>query len=350
MLFENTDTYDNTDQTVNVLYLSDNNYIVYLGVSITSLFINNKSIQALAVYVIDDNIAADNKEILNSIAQKYERNIIFLDMSEGIEKLKELGVPLYKGSFTTYLKLFAFALLPNTVHRILFIDTDSIVAGDISGIGCIDMAGKPVSAVMDNLCAPDKKCLGFSLEEPWFNMGVMLVDVDLWKKMDCEQMIIEEMKKRCAYVAADQNLLNISLYKQISILDPAFNVTQHFQIYSYKHFMRVFPQKDFYSEDVMKHAREYPIICHFERFIGEYPWHKNNVTFYSDLFDQYLSMTPWKDYEKKPADVSIVLKIEKVIYKLLPHNLFLFIYAAAVNIHMKQLNKMLLKGIDNISV
>lgn len=345
-----TDNDYQADRAVNVLYLSDNNYVVYLGVSITSLFENNKSIQVLTVYVIDDNIAADNKKILDSIAHKYERNIIFLDMTRGIEKLKELGTPLYRGSFTTYLKLFAFALLPNNVHRILFVDTDSIVTGDISGIGHIDLEGKPVSAVMDNLCAPDKKCLGYPIEEPWFNMGVMLVDVDLWKNMGCEQMIIKEMRKRSAYVAADQNLLNISLYQQISTLDPAFNVTQHFQIYSYKHFIKLFPQKNFYSEESMKRAREHPIICHFERFIGEYPWHKDNVTFYSDLFDQYLAMTPWKDYEKQPADVSMVLKIEKVLYKLLPHNFFLFIYAAAVNIHVKNLNKMLVKGIDNISV
>lgn len=339
-----------TDREVNVLYLCDNNYVVYLGVSLTSLFENNKSIHVLTVYVIEDDIVSDNKGVLNSIALKYGRNIIYLDMTKGIEKLKELRTPLYRGSYTTYLKLFAFAMLPDIVHRILFIDTDSVVVGDISKIGSMDMEGRPVSAVMDNLCAPDKKCLGYSLDEPWFNMGVMLVDVDLWKKMDCEQMIIEQMKKRCAYVAADQNLLNISLYKQISILDPAFNVTQHFQVYSYKLFTRLFPQKDYYSEEAIGRAREHPVICHFERFIGEYPWHKGNVTFYSDLFDRYLEMTPWKDYEKKPADISMVLKIEKILYKLLPHDLFLYLFAAAVNIHIRKLNKMLVKGIDNISV
>ena len=198
------------DREVYILYLSDNNYAVYLGVSITSLFENNKSILALTVYIIDDNIASENKDLLNSIAVKYRRDIVFMDISAGREKLKKLGAPLYRNTYTTYLKLFAFALLPDTVHRILFIDTDTVVVGDISKIDNVDMDGNPVSAVMDNLCAPDKKCLGYSEDEPWFNMGVMLVDVDLWKKMDCEQMIIKTMKKRCAYVAVDQNILNIS--------------------------------------------------------------------------------------------------------------------------------------------
>ncbi len=341
---------DHLEKAINVLYLSDNNYAVFLGVSIVSLFENNKSIPALCVYVIDDAIAVENKKKLLSIAQKYKRQLIFLDISEGIRKLKELHVPLYRGSYTTYLKLFTFALLPDYVHRILFIDTDTVVVGDVSGILQIEMDGNPVSAVMDNLCAPDKKCLGYSEKDLWFNMGVMLVDVDMWKRMDCEQIMIDTMKKRCAYVAVDQNLLNIGLRGHISILSPAYNMTQHHQVYSYEAFLKLFPQESFYSENVMEEAKQHPIVYHFERFIGESPWHKDNVTFYSDEFDKYLAMTPWKDYEKKPANASMVLKVEKVLYKLLPHDLFLYIYAVAMNMYVKKLNKELEKGIENIAM
>lgn len=335
---------------VNILYLSDNNYAIFLGVSITSLFENNISIPKLTVYIIDDNIASDNKRLLVSIGQKYKRELIFLDISEGIRKLQEIGVPLYRGSYTTYLKLFTFARLPDHVHRILFIDTDTVVVGDVSGINNIEMKGNPVAAVIDNLSAPDKKCLGYSRQDLWFNMGVMLVDVDMWKAMDCEQIMIATMRKRCAYVAVDQNLLNIGLHGHISILNPAFNMTQHHQVYSYKHFIKLFPQGSFYSKEIIEQAKRCPIIHHFERFIGESPWHKDNITFYSDEFDKYLSMTPWKNYEKKPANTSIVLKIEKTLYKLLPHDLFLYIYAPAMNMYVKNLNKKLVKGIGNISM
>lgn len=341
---------EHLEKAVNILYLSDNNYAVFLGVSIVSLFENNKSVSKLRVYVIDDDIAAENKKKLLLIAKTYKRELVFLDISEGICKLKEMHVPLYRGSYTTYLKLFTFALLPDYVHRILFIDTDTVVVGDVSGVNHIDMGGNPISAVMDNLCAPDKKCLGYSAKDLWFNMGVMLVDVDMWKRMDCEKIIIDTMKKRCAYVAVDQNLLNIGLHGHISILNPAYNMTQHHQVYSYEAFLKLFPQEFFYSEDVIKEAKTSPIIYHFERFIGESPWHKDNVTFYSDEFDKYLAMTPWKDYEKKPANTSMVLKIEKILYKLLPHDLFLYIYAIAMNMYVRRLNKELEKGIGNIAM
>ena len=333
------------EEGINVLYLSDNNYAVFLGVSITSLFENNRYIRKLTVYIIDDNISHNNKEILLSIGEKYNRSLIFLDISDGIRKLKKMGAPLYRGSYTTYLKLFAFALLPDSIHRILFIDTDTVVVGDISGINDIQMAGNPISAVMDNLCAPDKKCLGYSKRDLWFNMGVMLVNVNLWKAMNCEQIMIDTMQKRCAYVAVDQNLLNIGLHGRISILNPAVNLTQHHQVYSYKHYIKLFPQDFFYSEETLELAKQHPIIYHFERFIGESPWHKKNITVYSNEFDKYLLMTPWKDYKKRPANTSIVLKIEKVLYKILPHDLFLYLYAPAMNMYVRKLNKKLVKGI-----
>ncbi len=338
------------ESAFNILYLSDNNYAVFLGVSLTSLFENNKSIQNFIVYIIDDNIASDNKELLLSIGYKYRRELVFLDISEGIRKLKAMGAPLYRGSYTTYLKLFTFALLPESVHRILFIDTDTVVVGAVSGINDIDMQGNPVAAVMDNLAAPDKKCLGYSKHDLWFNMGVMLVDVDLWKSMNCEQIMIDTMRKRCAYVAVDQNLLNIGLHGKISVLNPSFNLTQHYQVYSYKRFTKLFPQDYFYSEETIEQAKENPVIYHFERFIGESPWHKDNVTFYSDEFDKYLAMTPWQDYEKKKADTSVILKIEKLLYKVLSHDLFLYIYASAMNMYVRSLNRKLLKGVGNISV
>lgn len=335
---------------MNVLYLSDNNYAVFLGVSITSLFENNRPVVNLTVYIIDDSIAQENKDILLSIGWKYGRTIIFLDISEGIRMLRDMGAPLYRGSYTTYLKLFTFAQLPEDVHRILFIDTDTVVVDSITGIDDIDMAGNPVAAVIDNLSAPDKKYLGYSERDLWFNMGVMLVDVDLWKSMGCEQIIMDTMQKRCAYVAVDQNLLNISLHGQISVLDPAFNVTQHHQVYSYKRFLKLFPQESYYSEEEIQEAKRHPVICHFERFIGEAPWHKNNVTIYTDIFDQYLAMTPWKDYQKKPADVPVTLKMEKVLYRLLPHDMFLYFFAVAVNLHIRKLNKTLVNGLDNIAL
>ena len=336
---------------INVLYLSDNNYAVFAGVSITSLFENNRHFDSITVYIIDDNIAPDNKEKYRATAEKYGRRVVFLDLSEGIRKLESIGAPKYRNSYTTYLKLFTFNLLPPEVKRIFFIDSDALVVGKLDGIVDYDMKGEPIAAVRDALCSDYKVSLGIDAGHPWFNMGVMLVDVEKWREMDCENRVIEQMKKRCAYVAVDQDLLNLSMHGHIQTLHPRYNATPHHYVYDHKQFMKCFPQTCFYDEKTIAESRAEPVIHHFERFIGESPWHKNTTHPYTKEFDHYLSLSLWKDYQKQPAALSSTLKIEKALYKALPKSWFLPIWAHFYKRYFKTTSEKLASGeVKNITV
>lgn len=323
---------------LNILYLSDNNYAAFAGVSVTSLFINNKDIEELNVYLIDDNISDENKTLYQELGKKYGRKIIFLDLSEGVRKLEELGAPKYRNSYTTYLKLFTFALLPDDVHRIFFIDSDSVIVGSLKEMIDIDMQGCVIGAVRDGLCNGYKMALGYDRNDSWFNMGVMLVDVDAWKRNDCESMIVEQLKKRNAYVAVDQDLLNITQHGHIMTLDPRYNATPHHYVYDEEDFLKAFPQGGFYDIETMREAQKHAVIRHFERFVGESPWHKNSIHPYTKLFDKYLALSPWKGYEKKPANVGMVLKIEKLLYRILPKKLFLKVFSLGFGMFLSRTN------------
>lgn len=332
---------------MNVMYLSDNNYAIYMGVSICSLFENNKMLDEINVYIIDDNISSDNKKRLEELAERYGRNIYFMDCKVGIDKLQKLGAPKYRGSYTTYLKIFAFNQLPDTVHKILFIDSDSVVVNSIEEVDKIDMGGNPIAAVKDNLCYYDFTYLGYEADSDWFNMGVMLVDVDMWKKQNCEKVVIEKMKQRVAYVAVDQNLLNISFYKHISTLPIEYNMTQHPMVYSYEAYLKYFPMKNYYTKTQIQYGKQHAIIHHFERFIGESPWHLNNVSIYNSEFDYYLEKTSWNNYKKQKSGSSMVNKIEKILYRILPHDIFLKIFCIGYKRYILNLNRKLEKGVSN---
>ena len=185
-------------RTLNLLYLSDNNYAAYAGISITSLFMNNKTIDKFIVYIIDDNISEQNKQKLFLLCQKYNHEIVFLDLTEGINILKKVGAPTYRNSYTTYLKLFTFNILPDSVHRIFFIDSDTIIVGDLGEIIDFDMKDYMIAAVKDGITHPYKIALGYPSSDSWFNMGVMLVDVDMWKRDNAQDKIVEQLKKEAA--------------------------------------------------------------------------------------------------------------------------------------------------------
>lgn len=326
-------------EKLNILYLTDNNYATFAGVSITSMFENNKHIKEITVYLIDDHIGETNKEKFKVLAKKYNRELIFLDVSKGIERLKELGAPTYRNSYTTYLKLFAFDLLPDSVQRIFFIDSDSVIVGDLSEMMNINMEGNVIGAVRDGISHPYKCMLGYPYDDSWFNMGVMLVDVTMWKQNQCQKAIEKQLQKRNAYIAVDQDLLNITQHGKIMTLHPKYNATPHHYVYKEKDFLKALPQGGFYSATVLKEGQNQAMIRHFERFIGESPWHKNSVHPYTPLFDRYLEISPWKGYEKQKANTSFVLKIEKILYKCMPKKLFIHIWAIAFKQYTKNCNK-----------
>lgn len=338
-------------ESLNVMYLTDSNYAIFAGVSIISLFENNRDIDNINVYVIDDSIEESYKREYANIAKKYERNIIFLDVSEGIRILKQCGAPTYRGSYTTYLKLFAFNLLPDDVHQLFFIDSDSVVVGSLRDIINYDMKGYMLAAVKDGLCHSYKISMGYPAGDSWYNMGVVLVDVDKWKKEDGQGKILKQLEKRTAYVAVDQDLLNITQHGNILPLSPRYNATPHHYVYKEEDFQRYMPQEGFYNISELKEAQKDPVIRHFERFVGESPWHKNSIHPYTPLFDYYLSISPWRDYEKKKAKVSMKLKIEKILYILLPKKFFLKIWSIAFARYLENLNDKLKNNpyIQNIS-
>lgn len=59
-----------------ILYALDDNYAPFCGVSVTSLFENNKMIPDITVHVIGHDISQDNCRKLFSIGEKFGREII----------------------------------------------------------------------------------------------------------------------------------------------------------------------------------------------------------------------------------------------------------------------------------
>lgn len=336
---------------LNIMYLTDNNYAVFAGVSILSLFENNREAETITVYVIDNGISKENKAKYMEMAQLFHRDIVFLDLSSGVRKLEELGAPKYRNSYTTYLKLFAFRLLPDTVHRIFFIDSDTVIVGELQEVMQLDMQGCVLGAVKDGLSHSYKMLLGYDYDDSWYNMGIILVDVDAWKRQGCEQKVVEQLKKRNAYFAVDQDLLNITQHGKIMTLHPKYNVTPHHYVYRDRDFRKCLPQGGFYDTKEIEEAQKAPVILHFERFVGESPWHKNSVHPYTRQFEHYLERSLWKDYHKQKAAVGLVFKVEKLLYRILPHSLFLRIWAVSFRRLLKKTNQKFSgnKNIANIS-
>ena len=93
-------------------------------------------------------------------------------------------------------------------------------------------------------------------------------------------------------------------------LHPRFNFQPVHKAYAIKDYFRNYAHSLYYQKEEIEEALADPAIIHFFRFVGEFPWDKDNVHPFNDVFDKYLKESLWNDYVKQPSGNGLALKIE----------------------------------------
>lgn len=316
--------------TLQVLYQSDNNYAVFMGVSICSLLENNQDIENIVIYVIDDGINEENHRKIQGMVENYGRKIIFVTGKKIFENKQITNAFSYKSmrkNTHSYLKMFFDILLPDLKEHLLYIDCDTAVTGNLSELIDLDMQGKTIGMVMDSLVINSKRTVGLRLNDKYYNSGVILFDVERWKKLQCAESILFHIENGRTYGTIDQDVLNVVLKEEILTLPIKYNLQPIHIEYPYSLYSKIYKHKEeYYSKNEIEEAVKAPSIIHYLRYIGESPWNSDNVHPGTRFFDKYLALSPWKNYEKKAANRGRIFRIEKWMYKHLPKIVFLKIF------------------------
>lgn len=321
------------------IYQCDDRYAPFTGVSIYSLLENNKLLDSIRVFVIDDSISELNKSRLIQCVDSFGREISFLPADTLMNASDAKEMQKYKGTRKnthSFLKMIAIDQLPDDVETITYLDSDTLVLNSLEQLQDIEMKDCIIAMALDSLVDEKKKLIGFDRSDPYYNSGVIYIDVKRWKEGKCRERVIEHSKHH-SYGTVDQDLLNVEFKGEIYTLPPEFNFQPHHIAFTDKDYFSVFTHKNgrYYSEDEIKMAREHICIMHFFRYLGEQPWHKGNLHPCNDCFDSYLRRTPWSDYEKKEAQKTTLFVVEKCIYRILPKRLFLRLFMAFFTLKLK---------------
>ena len=66
--------------------------------------------------------------------------------------------------------------------------------------------------------------IGFTQDEPYFNSGVLLIDMQRWRARDCERRVFDILARRGHELTwMDQDALNMALRGEVRFLDPQWN-------------------------------------------------------------------------------------------------------------------------------
>lgn len=295
---------------MNVLYTCNNNYVWLMGISMISLFKNNISIKELTVYLLGEDISDENKNIILGIAEEYHRSVFIIDVPkiDIPQSLVSVRWPL-----SAYTRLYSGELLPSYVERVLYLDCDTIVKGNISELQTINISGKIVYGVKDCISKNYKKNIGLAKDDIYVNAGVLLFNLNELRKINIKAAIDKYMniyEKRINY--ADQDVLNGMLRGQIGILSPKYDIMTIDVVHNYKEIMALRRPTNFYTEKELNIGKEEAIVIHFTtnmRVIR--PWFSNSDHPLKSEFLKYKALSPWK--EKKLPDMVFTSNEAKVI-------------------------------------
>ena len=278
---------------MNIIYASNNNYAQYLGISMLSLFDNNQDLEEITVYILAQEIDARNIKRLCAIADKYHRTVKLIDISD-FEKHIPFDFCTFGFNFIVLSRLFLCSYLPDDVNRILYLDCDTIVNGSIKELEIIPFGKNFAAAVPELYMPPNKKALiGFGKEETYYNAGVLLVNLSLWRLENLEKTFMQyysSMNGKLLY--NDQDILNYCCKDRILTLSHTYNFSPNL-FYFPRYFVKnLQPVYDTISAAEYVRILSSPLIIHY---LGdERPWIEGNYNKYRKQYEYYWKRSPWK--------------------------------------------------------
>ena len=309
-----------------VAYAADDNYASLAGISMLSLFENNKEIESLSVYILSDKICKKNQEKLRCIGTKYQREIFFSEIADMLSFFRRSGANGYANADDDGYAAYAKLLIPNLLsneNRVIYLDCDTLVLGSLSELANINLEYRALGMVQDCLHNKYKRFINIDEKRRYFNSGVIVFDIPKWKKSSCmERMQWHLSNIRNQYPLPDQDLINVTLYEDIYTLDMKYNYLSQYFLYSYTGLKKVYDLDDsyFYTKDKYVDPSQ-AVVLHFcgQTFIR--PWYRNSKHPAKKIYDHYYNLSPWKSETQKQCKWSLQYKIQYLLWRYSPTSL-----------------------------
>lgn len=250
-------------KVVPIFLTINSGYASYAAAAIHSLTQRVDKKRYYRIIILHDGLNWVNRIRLRSLVtknvaiqfKKISRNLYLKAIIKYCSRRKGAGD--FFSSAVYYYRFFIPRLFP-IYNKCVYIDSDTILRGDIGELFDIDLEGNAVAAMVDPKVEAIKEfrdyvnnAVGVSHKE-YCNSGVLVMDMKMLRKMHYLSALVDTINKYNAdLVAPDQDYMNVILRGKIKHLDPCWNMEP--------------------AEDLPKEVK----LVHFNLF--NKPWHYKNV-------------------------------------------------------------------------
>lgn len=280
----------NSKPEVPVFFATDDNYAPFLAVAFKSILDNASKDFSYKFYVLTTNLSSSYEKRIKEFESE-DVKIEFIFLKETIEKIKAKFHLRDYYSIETYYRFFIANMFPQ-YDKVLYCDCDVIVLGDIAELYNHNIDNYLVGACPEEVMT-EVKIFGDYVEqaldvdcEKYFNAGVMLMNLDGFRKENIEEKFFDMLQKYTFRVTQDEDYLNVLCKGKVKLFHLGWNKT-------------AFKNEKFNDKDLK--------LIHYK--IHWKPWHYDGVlyenhfwdyakqtSFYEEILDKKLSYT---DEEKR---------------------------------------------------
>ena len=268
---------NSTNNEIPIFFSTDDNYAPYLEVAIRSLSDNASDNFNYRIVVLNTGLQTENIDKIKAL-ECDNLKIDFVDITEKLKYIKDKLRNVYHFSLVTYYRLFIASLFPG-YKKIIYLDCDLVVLGDISQLYCIDIGDNIIAAAPEEFVQNTKEfreyaefALGVDPDR-YVNAGVLVMNLEEFRKSKIEERFVELIKEyNFDLLDPDQAYLNYLCYGRIYTLPNGWN------------------------------KEPMPICCEGKKNIVHYalykkPWQYDDVTD-GEYFWQYAKQSPFYDLIK----------------------------------------------------
>ena len=174
---------------------------------------------------------------------------------------------------STYFRLLIEDAFEDSVERLIYLDVDVLVRKDLTPLWSMDLSGAPLAAVQSlhfpYVGSPGAVShwsdLDFDPRAPFFNAGVLVVDLDRWRSERVAKHALEYLRSPLLGRGADQEALNVATIGTWKQLPPTWNFQP--PMLNEGHGVHLY-----FDAEEIEHARTDPAIVHFQT--RPKPWHR----------------------------------------------------------------------------
>ena len=289
---------------------TDEGYAPGLAVMIRSLLDHYRGQTPLELYVLQTDLLEKTKQRLLSSTKDPRLKIIFLQP----DMLPMQGLPCFLNVHPAMYYYLALPKLLSSYGKVLKMDADMLVCGDITALWETDLDNHPMAAtrelrspyVSSDWALPNYQELGIPPMTPYCNAGLQLINLDIWRSEEIAEKIIEHTRKYESVVRCwDQGGVSAVRAGGCLELDPKWNVEAGALILT-----GWIPEHPAEVHNIVEHAK----IIHY---IVHKPWKEGCMHPRAALFQRYLKRTAWKSLARDLCPCWLC-RMTKVVKSLFP--------------------------------